>query len=182
MRSITTNSCRTQCTLPKIARRNQSRPSLFIQECPPAAPYVWHQPRSSRSSDMSSFFAADQLVEHWIDSPIVMLLSVRRGGIEVRCRTNPGPWRFAKVVPAPGEVSFPHRSAQCQKRSPTNSQSGLHSSASGGCTAGITDSIRRQAKIEWLHVRDGEVAAFAAGAEAHLTGEIAVCAGSCVAR
>ena len=32
---------------------------------------------------------------------------------------------------------------------------------------------------EWLHVRHEEVAAFAAGAEAHLTGELAVCAGSC---
>src|SRR5262249_29326996 len=37
----------------------------------------------------------------------------------------------------------------------------------------------RRGKIEWLHVRHEEVAAFAAGAEAHLTGEIAVCAGSC---
>ena len=35
------------------------------------------------------------------------------------------------------------------------------------------------AKIEWIHVRHEEVAAFAAGAEAHLTGELAVCAGSC---
>src|ERR1700747_3306512 len=44
---------------------------------------------------------------------------------------------------------------------------------------GLTDSLRRQAKIAWLHVRHEEVAAFAAGAEAHLTGELAVCAGSC---
>jgi pyruvate dehydrogenase (quinone) len=44
---------------------------------------------------------------------------------------------------------------------------------------GLTDSLRRQAKIEWLHVRHEEVAAFAAGAEAHLTDELAVCAGSC---
>jgi pyruvate dehydrogenase (quinone) len=43
----------------------------------------------------------------------------------------------------------------------------------------LTDSIRRQAKIEWIHVRHEEVAAFAAGAEAHRTGELAVCAGSC---
>ncbi len=34
-------------------------------------------------------------------------------------------------------------------------------------------------KIEWVHVRNEEVAAFAAGAEAHLTGSLAVCAGSC---
>ena len=44
---------------------------------------------------------------------------------------------------------------------------------------GLTDSLRRQGKIEWIHVRHEEVAAFAAGAEAHLTGELAVCAGSC---
>jgi pyruvate dehydrogenase (quinone) len=49
----------------------------------------------------------------------------------------------------------------------------------GDSLNGITDAIRRQAKIEWLHVRHEEVAAFAAGAEAHLTGTLAVCAGSC---
>ena len=49
----------------------------------------------------------------------------------------------------------------------------------GDSLNGLTDSIRRQGKIEWIHVRHEEVAAFAAGAEAHLTGEIAVCAGSC---
>src|SRR5271167_4439072 len=43
----------------------------------------------------------------------------------------------------------------------------------------LTDALRRQGKIEWVHVRHEEVAAFAAGAEAHLTGELAVCAGSC---
>ena len=49
----------------------------------------------------------------------------------------------------------------------------------GDSLNGITDAIRRQGKIEWLHVRHEEVAAFAAGAEAHLTGELTVCAGSC---
>ena len=49
----------------------------------------------------------------------------------------------------------------------------------GDSLNGLTDSIRRQGKIEWLHVRHEEVAAFAAGADAHLTGELAVCAGSC---
>lgn len=43
----------------------------------------------------------------------------------------------------------------------------------------ITDAVRREAAIEWLHVRHEEVAAFAAGAEAQLTGRLAVCAGSC---
>ena len=49
----------------------------------------------------------------------------------------------------------------------------------GDSLNGLTDAVRRQGKIEWLHVRHEEVAAFAAGAEAHLTGELAVCAGSC---
>ncbi|MFM9515456.1 thiamine pyrophosphate-binding protein, partial [Listeria monocytogenes] len=33
--------------------------------------------------------------------------------------------------------------------------------------------------IQWAHVRHEEGAAFAAAAEAELTGELAVCAGSC---
>src|ERR1700693_865145 len=49
----------------------------------------------------------------------------------------------------------------------------------GDSLNGFTDSLRRQGKISWLHVRHEEVAAFAAGADAHLTGELAVCAGSC---
>jgi thiamine pyrophosphate-dependent acetolactate synthase large subunit-like protein len=45
---------------------------------------------------------------------------------------------------------------------------------------GITDSIREHDKdISRIHVRHEETAAFAAGAEAHLTGNLAVCAGSC---
>jgi pyruvate dehydrogenase (quinone) len=43
----------------------------------------------------------------------------------------------------------------------------------------ITDAIRRDKGFEWVHTRHEEVAAFAAGAEAHLTGKLAVCAGSC---
>jgi len=43
----------------------------------------------------------------------------------------------------------------------------------------ITDVIRRTPGIEWSHVRNEEAAAFAAGAEAQITGELAVCAGSC---
>src|SRR5271156_4017193 len=49
----------------------------------------------------------------------------------------------------------------------------------GDSLNGMTDELRRQDKIEWIHVRHEEVAAFAAGAEAHLTGNLAVCAGSC---
>jgi pyruvate dehydrogenase (quinone) len=50
---------------------------------------------------------------------------------------------------------------------------------SGDSLNGITDSIRRQKQIQWIHMRHEEAAAFAAGAEAHLTGRLAVCAGSC---
>src|ERR1700749_1519428 len=50
---------------------------------------------------------------------------------------------------------------------------------SGDSLNGLTDTIRKNKKIEWIHMRHEEVAAFAAGAEAHLTGSLAVCAGSC---
>src|SRR5258705_8184465 len=49
----------------------------------------------------------------------------------------------------------------------------------GDSLNGLTDSVRRQGKIEWMHVRHEEVAAFAAAGEAHGNGEIAGCAGSC---
>lgn len=50
---------------------------------------------------------------------------------------------------------------------------------SGDSLNGITDSIRARKQTQWIHVRHEETAAFAAGAEAHLTGRLAVCAGSC---
>ena len=43
----------------------------------------------------------------------------------------------------------------------------------------FTDALSRRAEMAWVHVRHEETAAFAAGAEAHLTGTLAVCAGSC---
>src|SRR4029077_20537608 len=43
----------------------------------------------------------------------------------------------------------------------------------------VTDALRRSGKIRWVDVRHEETAAFAAGAEAQLTGRLAVCAGSC---
>lgn len=50
----------------------------------------------------------------------------------------------------------------------------------GDSLNGITESIREHNKeISWVHVRHEETAGFAAGAEAHLTGNLAVCAGSC---
>src|ERR1700752_5348258 len=49
----------------------------------------------------------------------------------------------------------------------------------GDSLNGFTDSLRRLKTIEWIHVRHEEGAAFAAGAEAYLTGQLAVCAGSC---
>src|SRR5260370_10012373 len=49
----------------------------------------------------------------------------------------------------------------------------------GDSLNGFTDSIRKQKKLQWIHVRHEETAAFAAGAEAHLTRRLAVCAESC---
>jgi pyruvate dehydrogenase (quinone) len=49
----------------------------------------------------------------------------------------------------------------------------------GDSLNGITEAIRADKSIKWIHVRHEETAAFAAGAEAHLTGSLAVCAGSC---
>ena len=49
----------------------------------------------------------------------------------------------------------------------------------GDSLNGFTDALRRMKSIDWIHMRHEEGAAFAAGAEAHLTGELAVCAGSC---
>jgi pyruvate dehydrogenase (quinone) len=49
----------------------------------------------------------------------------------------------------------------------------------GDSLNGFTDALRRRTDMQWIHVRHEETAAFAAGAEAHLTGGIAVCAGSC---
>jgi pyruvate dehydrogenase (quinone) len=49
----------------------------------------------------------------------------------------------------------------------------------GDSLNGITDTIRKRGTVQWVHTRHEEAAAFAAGAEAHLTGRITVCAGSC---
>lgn len=49
----------------------------------------------------------------------------------------------------------------------------------GDSLNGITEEIRLNKEIEWIHYRHEEAAAFAAGAEAQLTGKLAVCAGSC---
>ena len=49
----------------------------------------------------------------------------------------------------------------------------------GDSLNGFTDALRRHGGIQWIHVRHEEVAAFAAGADAHVTGSLAVCAGSC---
>src|SRR5271155_3957427 len=49
----------------------------------------------------------------------------------------------------------------------------------GDSLNGFTDALRERGKIDWVHLRHEEAAAFAAGAEAQLTGKLAVCAGSC---
>jgi pyruvate dehydrogenase (quinone) len=48
----------------------------------------------------------------------------------------------------------------------------------GDSLNGVTDAIRAHKQIRWVHVRHEEAGAFAAGAEAHLTQRLAVCAGS----
>lgn len=49
----------------------------------------------------------------------------------------------------------------------------------GDSLNGVTDAIRTRPDIQWMHVRNEEAAAFAAGAEAHISGKLTVCAGSC---
>jgi pyruvate dehydrogenase (quinone) len=49
----------------------------------------------------------------------------------------------------------------------------------GDSLNGVLEEVRKNKQIEWIGVRHEETAAFAAGAEAHVTGELAVCAGSC---
>jgi len=49
----------------------------------------------------------------------------------------------------------------------------------GDSLNGITEAIRKRGTPAWVHVRHEESAAFAAGAEAQLTGQLTVCAGSC---
>jgi pyruvate dehydrogenase (quinone) len=49
----------------------------------------------------------------------------------------------------------------------------------GDSLNGLLEEIGKQTDIEWIHVRHEETGAFAAGAQAHLSGELAVCAGSC---
>src|SRR5258705_4498896 len=49
----------------------------------------------------------------------------------------------------------------------------------GDSLNGLTDAIRKSKQIDWLHMRHEETAAFAAGADAQITGRISVCAGSC---
>ena len=49
----------------------------------------------------------------------------------------------------------------------------------GDSLNGFIEALRKRGDMEWVHTRHEEVTAFAAGAEAHLTGELAVCAGSC---
>jgi pyruvate dehydrogenase (quinone) len=49
----------------------------------------------------------------------------------------------------------------------------------GDSLNGMLEEIRKRDDIEWIGTRHEETAAFAAGADAHVTGELAVCAGSC---
>ncbi|MDB5288679.1 MAG: pyruvate dehydrogenase [Mucilaginibacter sp.] len=42
----------------------------------------------------------------------------------------------------------------------------------------VNDAVRREGTIQWIHVRHEEAGAYAAGAEAQVTGQLACCAGS----
>jgi pyruvate dehydrogenase (quinone) len=49
----------------------------------------------------------------------------------------------------------------------------------GDSLNGFTDALRKDGSIEWVRTRHEEAAAFAAAADAELTGQLAVCVGSC---
>lgn len=49
----------------------------------------------------------------------------------------------------------------------------------GDSLNGLTDALRRDGTIDWVHVRHEEGAAFAAAGDAEISGELAVCVGSC---
>jgi pyruvate dehydrogenase (quinone) len=49
----------------------------------------------------------------------------------------------------------------------------------GDSLNGLTEALRQRGSIDWVHMRHEEAAAFAACGEAQITGELAVCAGSC---
>src|ERR1700709_2048104 len=49
----------------------------------------------------------------------------------------------------------------------------------GDSLNGLTEALRKREVIDWVHVRHEEVAAFAAAGESQITGNLAVCAGSC---
>lgn len=49
----------------------------------------------------------------------------------------------------------------------------------GDSLNGLTEALRATGKLRWVHVRHEEVAAFAAAGESQITGDLAVCAGSC---
>ena len=49
----------------------------------------------------------------------------------------------------------------------------------GDSLNGVTEALRVKETIRWVHVRHEEVAAFAAAGESQITGQLAVCAGSC---
>ncbi|QTL03136.1 ubiquinone-dependent pyruvate dehydrogenase [Aquabacter sp. L1I39] len=49
----------------------------------------------------------------------------------------------------------------------------------GDSLNGLTEALERSGDMDWIHVRHEESAAFAASGAAQVTGELAVCAGSC---
>ena len=49
----------------------------------------------------------------------------------------------------------------------------------GDSLNGLTDALRADGDLDWVHVRHEEAAALAASADAAMTGELAVCAANC---
>src|SRR5260370_27064935 len=102
------------------------------------------------------------------------------GCLQERSRAPPEPkWRPGGLSVAPGEHDMAKTVAdQFAEILAAASVKRVYGIV-GDSLNGLTDALRRQGKIEWVHVRHEEVAAFAAGAGAPLTGDLAVCAGAC---
>jgi pyruvate dehydrogenase (quinone) len=83
------------------------------------------------------------------------------------------------MVPGPTEEKMSKTIAELMVESLKNAGVTRVYGLPGDSLNGFTDALRRDGTIEWVHVRNEEVAAFAAGADAHLTGSLAVCAASC---
>jgi pyruvate dehydrogenase (quinone) len=108
----------------------------------------------------------------------------RSGGLPVPCMVPQERCRGAKLAPS---YSTEPKGAATSRPTPAEQlidvirQAGAKrvDGVVGDSLNPVVDAIRRADGIEWVHVRNEEAGAFAAAAEAQLTGRLAVCAGSC---